>query len=496
MTALSIQPTFPIFTDIDGQPLESGYIWIGTTNLNPITNPITVYWDAALTLAAVQPIRTIGGYPVNSGTPARLYVNSDYSIQVQNRNGSVVYSAPAATERLSGVVIEISSTDVSFLQAGTGAVTRTAQAKMRDAVSVKDFGAVGNGVADDTAAIQAAMDASSGVHFPIGTYKISSSLQMNDNNFVFGEGRGSQITSTHNGVVFKGKAVTPASGTNVRRYSGGGRDFSIYGPGTGLSASIALDMRGCTMFKWCNVLIQNINTGVAHGDGYSSYYNEYHAVDISTVQYGYYNTTLGNENAVFGGRVNNCTTGTVDSDNSHNKYFGLAVETFTSGHVINGAAAVGTNYISSRLENGTTGININSNAQDTVVIAPYYQSLTSSIINSGLRTVIFSNLGIKTRQGSLVEAISKQIINQAIGPISANSVSQIAFTLTAPGSGTNFLPGDAFSVTLPASWPTSLMAGPLITGGTNLVYLPVYNYTAAPVSLAAADYVFTGIKAT
>jgi len=144
MTALSVQPTFPIFTDIDGQPLESGYIWIGTTNLNPITNPITVYWDAALTLAAVQPIRTIGGYPVNSGTPARLYVNSDYSIQVQNRNGSVVYSAPAATERLSGVVIEISSTDVSFLQAGANAVTRTAQAKMREWVSPADFGAVGN----------------------------------------------------------------------------------------------------------------------------------------------------------------------------------------------------------------------------------------------------------------------------------------------------------------------------------------------------------------
>jgi hypothetical protein len=93
MSALSIQPTYPIFTDIDGQPLEDGYVWIGVANLAPIVNPITVYWDAALTIPAAQPIRTRGGYPMNSGTPARLYVNSDYSIQVQNKNGSVVYTS-------------------------------------------------------------------------------------------------------------------------------------------------------------------------------------------------------------------------------------------------------------------------------------------------------------------------------------------------------------------------------------------------------------------
>lgn len=206
MTALSISAPYPIFTDIDGQPLEAGYIWIGTANLNPITNPISVYWDAALTLPAAQPIRTIGGYPVNAGTPARLYVNSDYSIQVQNRNGSVVYSAPAATERYSGEVIEITFNDVTgqlgsdrvnFLQAGTGAVTRTAQSKLRDVVSLADFGAVGDGVADDRTAIVNALATNKPLEW-VGTsgksFRIASQISHTPTADVIWYGQGATLT--------------------------------------------------------------------------------------------------------------------------------------------------------------------------------------------------------------------------------------------------------------------------------------------------------------
>ena len=93
MSALSVEPPFPAFAGADGQPLDDGYIWIGTVNLNPITNPIVAYWDDALTITAVQPIRTSGGYPVYQGTPSRIYTNGDYSIQVQNKNATVVYTS-------------------------------------------------------------------------------------------------------------------------------------------------------------------------------------------------------------------------------------------------------------------------------------------------------------------------------------------------------------------------------------------------------------------
>jgi hypothetical protein len=93
MSAPSIKPPYPAFAGVDGLPLDNGYIWVGTVNLSPQVNPIAVYWDSALTIPAAQPIRTLNGYPVYQGTPARFYVNSDYSIQVLDSNGSLVYTS-------------------------------------------------------------------------------------------------------------------------------------------------------------------------------------------------------------------------------------------------------------------------------------------------------------------------------------------------------------------------------------------------------------------
>jgi hypothetical protein len=198
MTTLSIQPPFPLITDIDGQPLEDGYIWIGVANLPPIGNPIAVYWDAALTIPAALPVRTRGGYPVNAGTPARLYVGSDYSILVQNKNGSTIYSAPVATERYSDPVITgVSSAEVSFLQAGTGAVTRTAQSKMRDVVSLADFGAVGDGATDDRTAIANALATNKPLEW-VGTagksFRINSQISHTPTADVIWYGQGATLT--------------------------------------------------------------------------------------------------------------------------------------------------------------------------------------------------------------------------------------------------------------------------------------------------------------
>jgi hypothetical protein len=174
MPALSIQPPFPVFADTDGQPLENGYILIGQANLDPQGNPLAVYWDAALTIPAPQPIRTTGGYPSRSGTPANLYANADYSIRVLDKNGNLVYSANSVQQI-------ISSGDVTFTQTGS-TVERTVSQKLSDVYTFQDFGALGNNIDDDTLEMQAAIDyvASIGggrlMGVPGSTYRISAPL--------------------------------------------------------------------------------------------------------------------------------------------------------------------------------------------------------------------------------------------------------------------------------------------------------------------------------
>ena len=63
----------------------------------------------------------------------------------------------------------------------TGGVATTVEHKLSEMISVTDFGATGNGVTDDSASIQAAIDAAQGrpIYIPEGTYILGTPLELN-----------------------------------------------------------------------------------------------------------------------------------------------------------------------------------------------------------------------------------------------------------------------------------------------------------------------------
>lgn len=294
MTALSIQPTFPVFTERDGQPLRNGYIWLGVANLPPQTNPINVYWDAALTVPAAQPIRTINGYPSNNGTPGRLYVNSDYSILVQDRKSTLVYSSPTATERLSDVVITgLDASDVSYLPGGPNAQPTTVQTALRRTISVDDFGAVGDGIVDDSLAFQRAVDYAEslvgssafdtvGVEIVLGpkNYKLNTTITVECGGIGFRGplGRGAMVR----GNVLLFDVGDPTNAQRIRFVSFENIHF-FCDVANGSTAGVRLYRTIQTQFERCN--FSNWNIGVDSVRGSTTHFDRcYWANSLRNVQ--------------------------------------------------------------------------------------------------------------------------------------------------------------------------------------------------------------------
>jgi hypothetical protein len=132
-------------------------------------------------------ILNMGGFKLtNLGTPAS---GTDAATKTYVDDNAILYSGSPA-----------------FTQDGAGAVTRSWSSKLKDVVSVKDFGAVGDGVTDDTAAIQAAINAvapftwqgttratelaagGGTVFFPKGNYRITSKIRLAPNLSLVGTG--------------------------------------------------------------------------------------------------------------------------------------------------------------------------------------------------------------------------------------------------------------------------------------------------------------------
>lgn len=172
---LPVESPFKTYTGLDGKPLNNGYVYFGLPNENPITSPIIVYWDVEGTIPAAQPLRTVNGYIMRSGTPANVFVDGAYSELVQNAKKIQVFYAKTSDEfSIASLITQTvgdlgtsgGSAKIGYLPSGSGAVPTDVQSKLRETISILDFvpkserAAViaGTSTMDLTAAIQQAIN--------------------------------------------------------------------------------------------------------------------------------------------------------------------------------------------------------------------------------------------------------------------------------------------------------------------------------------------------
>ena len=398
LLVLNGQPVTPGTLNYNGVVKETQTATSGQTVFNlttitysPLVNNLSVYVDGIYQ----NPSR----YTETSAT--RVTFSEGLHV------GAIVDFVVMSLNELSGTT---DASNVTYQPAGSGAVATLVSTKLQQTVSVKDFGAVGDGITDDTAAIQAALNyepvTSSGqvIIVPAGTYKFSKLTFKHNNTVLRGEGqRSTYLVSTAvdgsiianddqdttlyycgiEGMQISSPSVTPTSNVKIIDWRsmqfGIIKDMWIYGNNTvgltGIYMGVATyGSQECTYNAIDNIYIGAVSYGVIVSDGANTNVFKNMRVQPGANAYGYH--------IVFGS--NEASNNTFI--NCHCEYPGNTV----TGYAL-GAVSTNTTIIGARLEGLGTGINVLSTAKDTSIISCYFSSNTVDIDDSSTTSVLMTS---------------------------------------------------------------------------------------------------------
>jgi hypothetical protein len=266
MTSIATPPKLQFF-DANGNPLAGGKLY---TYAAGTTTPLATYTDYGGGTANSNPV------VLNARGEASVWFGtSQYKLKLTDADDVEVYTVDNLNgpdvATLALLAASSGSSLIGYINSGTGAVARTVQDRLRDYISVKDFGAVGNGSTNDVTAIQAAINAaaarppsggSSGlggisgatVYFPSGVYRINSGITIPDGVKLVGSGERATVIKYYG----SGAAVSnPTPGTRIGKI--GIMEMTIKDEGTG---TIGLDLNSVSYSEFTSLWIDGFDTAV------------------------------------------------------------------------------------------------------------------------------------------------------------------------------------------------------------------------------------------
>lgn len=208
----------------------------------------------------------VGDVDINSFPSVANRANKLMSFDAQGQPVVQFPSADSATQLRIDLQGSEGSSLVGLMQSGSGATVRTLEGKLTETVSVKDFGAVGDGVTDETLAISLAIGFLESVGggcltFPSGVYKTSSALPIPAQIDIVGASRWATVVSSSdlNSPIFE---FGPTS------HNCSVRSLNLQYQGLPVAGADAIKLDGCQTFSADQLWISSSWNGLAvYGGG-------------------------------------------------------------------------------------------------------------------------------------------------------------------------------------------------------------------------------------
>lgn len=293
-----------------------------------------------------------------------------------------------------------------------------------EAVSVLSYGAVGDGVADDTQAIRAALDAVSAggvLWFPAGTYRITETIRVaNDNLIIEGDGNATTLTC---GLTESGAALLEFDGADSIVL----RNFCLRSAMTGVDTMNLTGIRvgACNDLTIADVDISNYNDGIYVGAKGENFPTHIAISDCEITKNGYAAISLGQVRDV---KISACEL-------SDNGYAGVCADG-------NGQPLCVIVYDNQICGNGTVGVGMTA-GEDVDVLRNTFKANgigAVSILGETVENVIVSDNTI-TEFDADADLVKREVIS--IGTLAKGSKLHSSFVI----SGNTVRCDDAAGVT-------------------------------------------------